>query len=494
MNAKIRRLALALMACYLVLFVQLNVLQAGPRRAELTEDPRNTRQTVRDFNRPRGPIITADGVVVAQTVPAVNSRFDYQREYPTGALFSDITGYYTLTYGSTQVERTHNDVLAGRTAEQQLRWITSLFRNPDTTGSVRLTLRADLQQVARDALGEREGSVVLLDPRTGAVLAMWSYPTFDPNLIAVHDVELAGQVIDFYNSSASKPLLANAYQERYMPGSAFKIITTATGLEAGVINPFSYWEPEREYLPPQTTRPIGNYRRTLCGGDLAEVFRRSCNTPFARTAVELGPERMVAGTEAWGFEQPVPIDLPRPAASTFAPDIDFTQNLPVLALQGFGQGSVQMTPLHMAMVAATVANGGVMMRPYVVDSTLDHEGRVLERTRPEQWLRPINRDTADYLTALMVQVVRDGTARCCMQLEGGVQAAAKTGTAQLNATGEPERSHAWITAFAPAEAPRFAVAVMLKGTNAEISAGTGGTLAGPVAKQVLDAAIAAIPA
>jgi peptidoglycan glycosyltransferase len=279
-----------------------------------------------------------------------------------------------------------------------------------------------------------------------------------------------------------------------MPGSAFKIITTATGLEAGVINPFSYWEPEREYLPPQTTRPIGNYRRTLCGGDLAEVFRRSCNTPFARTAVELGPERMVAGTEAWGFEQPVPIDLPRPAASTFAPDIDFTQNLPVLALQGFGQGSVQMTPLHMAMVAATVANGGVMMRPYVVDSTLDHEGRVLERTRPEQWLRPINRDTADYLTALMVQVVRDGTARCCMQLEGGVQAAAKTGTAQLNATGEPERSHAWITAFAPAEAPRFAVAVMLKGTNAEISAGTGGTLAGPVAKQVLDAAIAAIPA
>lgn len=493
MNSRIRRLTVGLLVCYLVLFVQLNLLQAGPQRQELADDPRNTRQTVRDFNSPRGPIITADGVVVAQTVPAVDSRYDYQRQYPTGTLFSDVTGYYTLTFGSTQVERTQNDVLAGRTAEQQLRWIAGLFRDPDTTGTVRLTMRADLQQVARDALGEREGSVVVLDTRTGAVLAMWSFPTFDPNLIAVHDSEEAGRVIDFYNALGSKPLLANAYQERYMPGSSFKVLTTAIGLEAGVIDRSSFWEPEREYTPPQTTRPLGNYRGSLCGGDLAEVFRRSCNTPFARTAVELGPERMLAGTQAWGLEQPVPIDLPRPAASTFAPQIDFSQNLPVLALQGFGQGSVQMTPMHMAMVSAAVANGGVMMEPYVVDATLDHDGRVLERTNPQQWLRPMSRTTADTLRDLMVQVVQSGTASCCLQLEGGIQAAAKTGTAQLNPTGEPERSHAWITAFAPAEAPRLAVAVVLLGTTAEISAGTGGTLAGPVAKAVLDAALLAVP-
>jgi penicillin-binding protein A len=494
MNSRIRRLALALLVCYLALFVQLNVLQAGPKRQELAADPRNTRQTVRDFNSPRGPIISADGVVVAQTVPAVDSRYDYQRVYPTGELFSDITGYFTLNYGSTRLERTQNQVLAGRTAAQQLQWVTSLFRNTDTTGAVRTTTRVDLQQVARDALGDREGSVVLLDTRTGAVLAMWSYPTFDPNLIAVHDSQQAGSVIDFYNLNPAKPLLGNAFQERYMPGSAFKVVTTGIALEEGVIDLGSYWEPEREFLPPQTTRPLGNYRGSLCGGDLTEVFRRSCNTPFARTAVELGPERMLAGTEAWGFEEPLPFDLPGAAASTFAPEIDFSQNLPVLALQGFGQGSVQLVPLHMAMVAAAVANGGIMMQPYVVDATLDHEGRVLERTRPEVWKRPISTETSRILTDLMVEVVNDGTARCCMQLANGEQAAAKTGTAQLNATGEPERSHAWIMAFAPAEAPRVAVAVILKGTSAEISAGTGGTLAGPVAKQVLDAALVAIPA
>jgi penicillin-binding protein A len=492
-NKRIRRLALALLVCYAALFVQLNLLQAGPQRSTLEADPRNNRETVRDFNRPRGAIVTADGVVVARTVRTEDDRYDYQRAYPTGALFSDTTGYYTLVYGATQIERTQNAVLAGRTPEQQIRWVTGLFRDPDTTGSVDLTLRTDIQEVARRALGDRVGSVAVVDTRTGAVLALWSNPTFDPNAVAVHDSAAARAALDFYGASAEKPLLANAYQERYMPGSAFKIVTTAIALENGLIDETSTWPVENSYLPPQATRPIGNYRGTDCGGDLAEVFRRSCNTPFARMAVELGPEAMLDGTAAWGFEVPVPIDLPRPAASTFAPDVDYSLNLPLLALQGFGQGSVQMTPLHMAMVAATVANDGRMMRPYVVDATRDRDGRVLSRTRPETWLTPITKPTADLLTELMVGVVTDGTARCCLQLDGGVQAAAKTGTAQLNATGEPERSHAWITAFAPADAPRVAVAVMLKGTNAEISAGTGGTLAGPVAKQVLDAALVAVP-
>jgi penicillin-binding protein A len=278
-----------------------------------------------------------------------------------------------------------------------------------------------------------------------------------------------------------------------MPGSAFKVITTAVALEAGVIDLESYWEPEREYLPPQTTRPLGNYRGTLCGGDLPRCSAGAATLP-SPAPPSSWDRTMVAGTKDWGFEEPLPLDLPGAAASTFAPQIDFSQNLPVLALQGFGQGSVQLVPLHMAMVTAAVANGGIMMKPYVVDATLDHEGRVLERTRPEVWKRPISTETSRILTDLMVEVVNNGTARCCMQLAGGVQAAAKTGTAQLNATGEPERSHAWITAFAPAEAPRVAVAVILKGTSAEISAGTGGTLAGPVAQQVLDAALVAIPA
>jgi peptidoglycan glycosyltransferase len=156
-----------------------------------------------------------------------------------------------------------------------------------------------------------------------------------------------------------------------------------------------------------------------------------------------------------------------------------------LAIGGFGQGNTAMVPLHMAMVASTVANGGVMMKPHVIDATLDHDGGVLSRTAPSVWKTPILPATADTLTTLMIGVVNQGTARQ-MQLAGGIQAAAKTGTAQLNTTG-PERSNAWIIGFAPAAAPQYAIAVVLKGgPNDAISAGTGGRLAGPIAKQVLD--------
>jgi peptidoglycan glycosyltransferase len=190
----------------------------------------------------------------------------------------------------------------------------------------------------------------------------------------------------------------------------------------------------------------------------------------------------------------LPIDLPKAAASTFGGEAsDFTGSLALLAIHGFGQGSVQMVPLHMAMVAATVANGGAMMKPYVVAETLAKNSSVLTATKPEVWRTPIQPATASTLNTLMVGVAQNGTAKCCLALAGGIQAAAKTGTAQLNATGEKQRSHAWITAFAPAEAPRIAVAVMLKGVNAQISAGTGGTLAGPIAKVLLDKALKVVP-
>jgi peptidoglycan glycosyltransferase len=198
---------------------------------------------------------------------------------------------------------------------------------------------------------------------------------------------------------------------------------------------------------------------------------------------------MVAATKRFGIGDQIPFDLPRATSSQFG-DVDyFTQNLPLLGIGGFGQGNTQMVPLHMAMVAASIAHGGVMMRPYVIGTTYDHEGGVLQRTAPTVWKSPMTSATASLLTELMVGVVNEGTASCCMNLANGVQAAAKTGTAQLNAAGEPEQSHAWIIAFAPAEAPKYAIVVILKGTTAEISAGTGGSLAGPVAKKVLDIAL-----
>lgn len=485
MNAQIRKLAGALLVLYLALFVQLNVLQVGERES-LDQHPLNNRQSIRDFNRPRGPIVTADGVVVARSVAVQGGQYKYQREYPLGDLMSNVTGYYTYSFGSTQVEKTQSDVLMGDTAAQT---VDGVFGGADNSGSVQLTLRADVQQVAAEALGEREGSVVVQDVRTGAVIAMVSYPRFDGNLVAQNNADKAEAAFDFYNNYPGKPLLANAYQENYMPGSAFKVITTATALERGALTLDRSWPDEKEWLPPQTNDPIQNYGGKSCGGTAVEVFYRSCNIPFAQLAVEMGAEAMVQGTRAWGFGERLPIDLPRAASSNFEKAggevIDFADNQPLLAIGGFGQANDKMVPLHMCMVAATVANGGRMMQPYVIDSTVAHNGKVLSRTQPAVWKTPISPTTAATLTTLMIGVVNLGTGKP-MQLANGVQAAAKTGTAQLNATGEPQRSHAWIMGFAPAEAPRYSIAVVLKGTNDEISASTGGRLAGPIAKKVLD--------
>ena len=491
MNRQIRQLAGGLMVCYVILFVALNYWQVG-RQEDLNARFDNTRAIRREFEQPRGQIVTIDGVVAAESVEnPEGSEFRFQRVYPTGELFGQTTGYYTFAFGSTGVERTQNDVLSGNTPQQQLRSLPGLITgNTDDSGSVRLTLRSDLQEVARQALGERQGSVVVLEPRTGAVKAMWSYPSFDPNLVTNPNFEEARAVLTFLENFPGDPLLANAYQQRYMPGSTFKVLTTGIALDDGVVNLESVFPEEREFLPPQTTDPIENFEGTLCGGDLTEVFSRSCNIPFAKIALELGVDRMLAGVAEWGVGEPLPIDLPRPVASTFGSTADLGQQLPILAIRGFGQSEVQMVPLHMAMVAGAVANGGQMMKPYVVDATLDHDGALLDRTEPEVWKTPISPETALTLNGLMQEVATNGTASCCIALENGISVAAKTGTAQLNARGEPERSHAWIIAFAPAEDPQYAVAVTILGTDEEISASTGGRLAGPVAKTVLDAAFA----
>jgi peptidoglycan glycosyltransferase len=487
-NRRIRQLAAVLIALYVMLFAALNYWQVN-RTQELASEPGNTRALIREFDTPRGPIVTEDDVVVARSVPAPGETdVKFQRQYPTGDLFAHVTGYHTFGLGSTQLERTRSSILTGDTFTQQVRAIEELFSlDNDNSGSIRLTMRHDMQQIAKFALGGQEGSVVLLDVETGAVKAMWSYPSFDPNQVANPDYDTAFEYVTELQDDDRDPLLANAYQQRYMPGSTFKVLTLGVSLDEGIVDLDTYFEPEREYVPPQTTDPIENYAGSVCGGDLTEVFYRSCNTPFARMAIELGADRFQDGIEKWGVGDEIPIDLPNAAASTIGDFTDIDENLPLLAIRGFGQNDDQMVPIHMAMVAATVANDGEMMKPYVIAEELDHNDRVINRTRPDVWKRPISRRTVETLQDLMVRVAVDGTASCCIGLDNGISVAAKTGTAQLNGPGEPERSHAWIIAYAPVEQPKYAVAVMLKGTNAEISAGTGGRLAGPIAKGVLDA-------
>lgn len=490
MNRQIRQLAIGLMTCYVVLFATLNYWQVA-QEEDLSANIENTRAVRREFNKPRGPIITADGVIAARSVenPNPDATFDRVREYPTGDLLSGATGYFTLSFGSTQVERLYGDVLTGSTTEQQVRALADLLSSEvDNSGTVQLALRHDLQEVAKFALGGRTGSVVVTEVETGAVRAMYSNPTYDPNTFVGAPFDEAQDTIVALQGASGDPLLAAAYQQRFMPGSTFKVITTGIGLEEGVLFPEREFVRESEWVPPQTTDPIQNYRGSQCGGDLAEVFRRSCNIPFAQTAIELGPGRMVAGTEAWGMGEDLPIDLPGPAASTFGDTTDLDQRLPLLGIRGFGQNEDQMVPLHMAMVAATVANGGQMMSPYVVEATYDNDGRVLSRTEPEVWKTPVSPQNAALLTELMTGVTEGdrGTAGS-VTLDGGVRFAAKTGTAELGIIGDPDRVHAWMIGFAPLEAPQYAISVVLTDlTSTTADAATGGRVAGPVVKGMLD--------
>jgi peptidoglycan glycosyltransferase len=487
MNRQIRQLALGLMVCYVVLFVALNYWQVG-RKPQLDAKFDNTRQVLREFNKPRGPIVTADGIVAAASTPTGIDKYKYRRDYPTGDLLSEVTGYFTYAFGSTKVERVYGPVLTGSTPEQQVRGLGDLLNGDiDNSGSVQLSLRADAQRVAKFLLGDRLGSIVVLEPATGAVRVMWSYPSYDPNTFVNAGFDAAQKVITDLQNADGSPLLSNAYQERYMPGSTFKVITTGIGLETGVLTPASTFPNEREWVPPQTNNPIQNYNRTNCGGDLAEVFARSCNIPFARTGIQIGPDAMVAGTKAWGLDQKIPIDIGGAAQSTFGDTSNLANELPLLGIRSFGQSETQMVPLHMAMAAGAVANGGTMMTPYVVEATYDHAGRVLDQRQPTVWKTPLSPANAAIEKDLMVGVAERGTASCCIGLNGGIPVAAKTGTAQLGIVSKPGLSNAWIVAFAPADAPKYVVAVTLVNVQSTPDvAVTGGRLAGPIAKAMLD--------
>ncbi len=482
MTRQIRLLGLGLMACFFVLFVQLNRLTVF-QAAELNDNPVNTRAILRDFSQPRGSVTTADGVVIARSVPS-GDRFDLQREYPEGPLFAQVTGYFSFTLGSSGVEKTYNDELAGRTLDLSFQDLGDLFVDKDHVGDLTVTVRADLQRIATEQLGAREGSVVALDPRTGEILALVSYPTYDPNLLADHDTETAAGVQRLLDASPDKPRLARTYQDRFFPGSTFKVVTATAGLSRGGVTVDAPVYPVSSgYTAPGTTRPLQNFGGDSCGGALFQVLRTSCNTAFAQMGVETGPEAMIATAEAFGFNKDVPIDLTAPATSNFP--TDFARNLPALAQSSIGQFEVAATPLQMAMVAGAVANSdGEVMVPHVLRDVRDSNGNVVDTYEPQVWTTAMDSATAALMREAMRGVVASGTAtRLAVP---GFDVGGKTGTAQLGT--DPPRSHAWIVGFAgpPGEVPTIAVAVIIEGQPGA-SEQTGGRVAAPIAQAVLAA-------
>lgn len=487
MNRQIAKLGAGLLVCFLVLFVQLNRVTVFGAQ-ELKDNPNNNRAILRDFDSPRGTIVTADEVIVARSeANPEGSQFARRRTYPEGDLFAHTVGYFSLNLGATGVEDEYNAELAGRTLDLSFRSFDDLFVERDRVGDVRLTLRADVQRVAKEQLGERQGSVVALDPRTGEVLALWSWPSFDPNVLASHDFDAANEAFGLFQADPRKPLLPKAYRERFFPGSTYKVVTAAAGLVSGEVTEDAPAYPvASQYVPPQTSRPLRNFGGSSCGGTLFDILRVSCNTAFAQMAVDVGPEPMIETAESFGFNSAPPIDLPSPARSVFP--TDFEQNLPALAQSGIGQNDVSATPLQMALVAAAVANEGRVMAPRVLADIRDDDNTVVEDPEPAQWRRAVPAEVADTLRRGMVNVAENGTARG-LAIDG-FEVGGKTGTAQLGT--DPPRSHAWIIGFAgrPGQASSVAVAVIVEG-QAGASEQTGGRVAAPIARAVMQAILTA---
>lgn len=482
MNRRIQLVGLALSAMFVALFIQLNNVQLIKASA-LDSDTRNGRKIARDFARPRGQIITHDGVVLAKSTP-VDDRFKEQREYPEGPTYAHLTGFFSYNFGASGVENEFNDDLTGRINRADS--VFDYFGDRTVTSNVTLTIDSRIQSAARDALNGRKGSVVAIDPRSGAILALFSNPTYDPNTLTGHDQKQARAVKDYLDGDPTNPLLARAYQETYAPGSTFKVVTGSAAFErAPELTTKTYPTLNGLVLPNTGGRVMSNFGGGACGGKIDTLLRVSCNSGFGQMGLDLGPEKLNAQAEAFGFNQSVPIDLPRPAKSNFPEAATLAPDNPFLALSAIGQGNVRATPLQMAMVAAGVANGGLVMKPHVMSEVRDSNAKLVRTAKPELWSQSTSTASAGNMRELMIEVVRHGTATRVAIPD--VQVAAKTGTAE---TGVPNKDNAWMIAFAPADAPTIALAVFLENPGGGEDL-TGGRNAAPIAKQVLLATLAA---
>jgi len=483
-NRAIRRVGIAIVVLILLLVAQLTWLQVIDAN-HLANDPRNTRAALRDANRPRGPIVTADGVVLARSVAAHDGTdFKYQREYPEGAAFSQVVGYQSFVVGSTGVEKTYNDALVGRDTQLQIQNLPDLVDGKPATGKVVLSLRADMQREAIAALGLQSGSVVAMDVRTGKILAMYSNPSFDPQPLAGHHPKAVQAYYATLTADPNKPDLPRAYRERYPPGSTFKTVTSAVAIDDGIATPDSPVYPTlRELDLPQTNATLKNFGGRSCGGTLSQSFTISCNTTFGQIGLDLG-NAFVPGMGRFGIGEAPPFDVaPGAVSSVGPPPNSFESNQPLFAYAGIGQGDVATTPLQMALVADSVANGGVIMEPHVGAEIRDSSDDLVRRIDDKQWRTAMSPTTAQALNSMMVSVVERGSGTAARI--AGISVAGKTGTAQTDG-GSP---HAWFIAFAPAGAPQVAVAVLVERGGSLGNEATGGAVAAPIAARVLRVAL-----
>ncbi|QIK67903.1 penicillin-binding protein 2 [Nocardioides sp. HDW12B] len=487
MNTPIRRMSVLCLVLFLALLLNatwVQYVQAG------SLNDRNDNRRVRDaeFSRERGAILV-NGNPVAESVP-VDDQFKYQRRYPQPLKYGHLTGFFSYIYGASGVESNQNTILSGSDSRFFVnRVVDTLSNKQPEGGSVSLTVDPAAQTAAFEgiqALGpDTKAAVVALEPSSGKILAMVSNPTYDPNKIATHDLEQSQTDYERLIEDPDKPMFNRAIQEVYPPGSTFKLVTAAAALESGDYDPDSQVDGRATYRLPDTSVDVPNDSGGSCGGgdriSLTLALQVSCNVAFLRLGNELGAEALSEQAEKFGFGQRYLSGLGAQAVSVFPDDL----NDPNTALSAIGQFEVRASPLQMALVTATIANNGQGMRPYLVDEVRAPDLSVLEKTSEEEMPdRAMSSTSASLLTQMMVETVDQGTAAPAAIPD--IKVAGKTGTAQSAADRNP---YAWFVSFAPADNPEVAVAVLVQDAGVERDAISGGGLAAPIAKSVMEAVI-----
>ncbi len=486
MTTPIRRTAWALISLLGLLVVALTYQQTLAATG-YQDDVRNPRTALERAEQPRGRIVSADGVVLAESVEVPDAPGTYARSYPEGETFAHLTGYSTPVFGDVGIERAASADLTSDDDGSLRALVLEALGASVAASDVVLTVRADLQEAALRALGDQRGAVVALDPATGAVLAMASLPTFDPNALIGSGALDAGNAL---TADPTQPLVNRAISVLYPPGSTFKLITAAAGLGTDFVRPETRLPDTDELELPGTTSTITNFEGGFCGdGEWVTLERAvaiSCNTAFADLGMRIGAEDLVAAAEEAGWNRSIPFDLDVVPAQ-IPPARDLETDLPAVAQTALGQRDVRATPLQMALVAAAIANDGVMMRPHLVAEVIDPDGGT-DRREPADWRRAMTTDTAADLREMMRLVVSEGSGWRA-QIPG-FSLAGKTGTAEV-----PDSApDVWFVAFGPADAepgePQIVVAVLVESGGALGEDGTGGSVAAPIARQVIEAWLA----
>jgi penicillin-binding protein A len=516
MNKPIRKVSIALAVLFLALFVNLNVVQVL-QGSKYRDDPQNRRVLLNEYSSPRGAIIV-QGINVAESKKIPNDELKYLRQYPDGPVYAPATGYYSFIYGTGGIEDLENDILSGDSSDLFTSKLGNILtgRNP-RGGSVQLTLNRAAQTAAYAAMkganGKlRRGAVVALDPQTGAILAMVSTPSYDPNKLSAHNSSTITKAWAAYNNDKQKPMLNRALSEIYPPGSVFKVVDAAAALKQGIkpdqkiAAPNSYWplEPKRTTACPATLSApcVENFQGERCDNGktatLTFALAKSCNTAFAALAVEkLGPTLLRDQATAFGIngsQLRVPMLV---APSSIGTDADLSDPA-ALAQTSFGQRDVRISPLQGAMISAAVANNGTLMKPYLVKAELRPNTTVRNTTSPQQLSQAMQPDVAGDLATMMERVVDSpegtgGPARIT-DLGPTVVVGGKTGTADVGITSASKvQPDAWFSGFALVKnVPKIAVAVIIENGGVAGNESAGGAAAGPVAKKVMEAYLKSI--